>query len=77
VEAVNSEPPLRAERLVRARLQALGWAEKELSQRRKGNEENVRLARQLRAGTTMTLSSIADPLRMGSRTYVSKLLREK
>lgn len=34
----------RAQRLVRGGLQALGWAEKELSQRRKGEKGKVKLA---------------------------------
>jgi putative transposase len=67
----------RAQRLVREGLQALGWVEKELSCRRKGDKGKVKLARRLRAETTMTLSWIADRLRMGSWTYVSNLLREK
>ncbi len=67
----------RAERLVRTGLQKLGWAEKELLARRKGDKSKVKLARQLRAETTMTLSWIARRLRMGSWTYVSNLLYEK
>jgi REP element-mobilizing transposase RayT len=67
----------RAERLVRAGLKALGWGEKELSERRKGDKEKVKLARRLRAETTMTLGWIAGRLQMGRWTYVSNLLREK
>ena len=67
----------RAERLVKAGLRALGWTEKELSRRAKGDKEKVALARQLRAETTMTLRWIADRLQMGSWTYVSNLLHEK
>jgi len=67
----------RAERLVRAGLQKLGWREKDLPERRKGDKAKVKLARQLRAETTMTLSWIARRLHMGSWTYVSNLLREK
>jgi len=68
---------VRAERLVRAGLAALGWTEKELAGRAKGDKEKVKLARQLRAATTMTLRWIADRLQMGSWTYVSNLLHEK
>ena len=57
-------------------LKDLGWTEKELSRRRKGDKGKVMLARQLRAETTMTLGWIAERLRMGSWTYVSNLLRE-
>ena len=66
----------KAHRLVRERLQTLGWPDKELSTRRKGDKEKVKLARLLRAETTMTLTWIADRLQMGSWTYVSNLLRE-
>jgi hypothetical protein len=52
-------------------------AENELSERRKGDKEKVKLARRLRSETTMTLGWIAGQLRMGSWTYVSNLLREK
>jgi REP element-mobilizing transposase RayT len=68
---------VRAERLVRAGLAALGWTEEELSGRAKGDPGKVKLARQLRAETTMTLRWIAKRLQMGSWTYVSNLLREK
>ncbi len=67
----------RTERLVRAGLQKLGWTERELRERRKGDKAKVKLARQLRGETTMTLSWIARRLQMGSWTYVSNLLREK
>jgi hypothetical protein len=67
----------KAERLVREGLQALGWAQKELSRRRKGDKGKVQLARLLRAETTMSLRWIAVRLQMGSWTYVSNLLREK
>jgi putative transposase len=67
----------KAGRLVRAGLQALGWTEKELSQRAKGDKRKVELARRLRGETTMTLRWIAEHLQMGSWTYVANLLREK
>ena len=67
----------KAEHLVRAGLHALGWDEKGLSERRKGDKGKVKLARRLRAETTMTLRWIAGRLQMGSWTYVSNLLREK
>ncbi len=66
----------RAQRLVREGLSALGWTEKDLSHRRKGDKAKVKLARRLRRETTMTLRWIADRLQMGSWTYVSNLLRE-
>ena len=58
-------------------LLALGWTEMGLSSRRKGDKGKVKLARRLRAETTMTLRWIAGRLRMGSWTHVSNLLHEK
>jgi len=66
----------RAERLVREGMDALGWIDEDLARRRKGDPGKVRLARQLRAETTMTLHWIATRLQMGRWTYVSNLLRE-
>jgi hypothetical protein len=67
----------RAQRMVRDGLRALGWTEKELASRPKGDKGKVKLPRRLRGETTMTLRWIADRLQMGSWTYVSNLLREK
>jgi REP element-mobilizing transposase RayT len=68
---------VRAQRLVKEGLRALGWTETDLSARSKGNKDKVKLARQLRTETTMTLRWIANRLQMGSWTYVSNLLRKK
>ena len=67
----------KAERLVREELATLGWDEGELSRRRKGDPEKVRIARRLRRETTMTLAWIARRLGMGVWTYVSNLLGAK
>jgi REP element-mobilizing transposase RayT len=64
----------KANRILGQALQHLGWAEVELSQRRKGDLEKVRLAEQLRRETTMTLEWIARRLHMGTKTYLSHLL---
>ncbi len=67
----------KAQRIVRAGLQELGWKELELSGRPKGDKEKVKLARRLRQETTRTLQWIARRLHMGRWTYVSNLLHEK
>ena len=54
----------------------LGWNERELALRRKGDKEQVKLARRQRAQTTMTLAWIAQRLRMGSWTYTANLIYE-
>lgn len=66
----------KAVRLVAEQLQQIGWAEKDLAERTKGDSQKVRLARLLRRETTMTLKWIAHRLHMGSWTYVSNLLKE-
>ena len=65
----------KAERLVAEGLKTLGWDEKELALRRKGDKG--KLARRLRAQTTMTLAWIAQQLCMGSWTYTANLIYEK
>jgi hypothetical protein len=73
-EAVQEAVEGRAERLVTGRLKAMGWTEKELAARRKGDPAKVKLAAELRAGTTMPLAWIAERLAMGSRGYLTWLL---
>src|SRR5205085_6932084 len=64
----------RAERLLKAKLKQLGWNEKDLSVRRKGDPEKVRLARLMRQKTTMPLGAVAARLQMGTTGYLSHLL---
>ena len=64
----------KARGIVAAELKRLGWAEDELARRRKGDAGKVRIARRLRAETTMTLKWIAGTLHMGAWTLVSNLL---
>jgi len=56
-------------------MKELGWDEKELRSRPKGDKAKVKLARRLRKETTMSLKWIARELNMGSWTYVCNLLR--
>jgi len=65
----------KAQRMVRAGMKELGWDEKELRSRPKGDKGKVKLARGLRKETTMSPKWIARELNMGSWTYVSNLLR--
>ena len=67
----------KARQMVRAGMQELGWSEKDLLVRPKGDKGKVRLARRLRKETTMSLKWIARELKMGSWTYVSNLLGAK
>ena len=74
VRAIGEE---KAERIVREGLKQLGWEKNELTERRKGGRGKLKLAKQLRQETTMTLRWIAQRLEMGSWTYVSNLLNER
>ena len=76
-EAVQEAAEAKAERLVVAGLKRLGWDEKALRQRRKGDRSKVALAKALRAGTTMPLAWIAGRLAMGSRGYVGWLISRR
>jgi len=73
-EAVHEAVEARAERWVKDKLKAMGWKEKELAARRKGDPDKIRLAAELRAQTTMPLAWIAQRLAMGSRGYLTWLL---
>jgi REP element-mobilizing transposase RayT len=76
-EAVQEAVEIRAERLVAGKLKAMGWKEKELAARRKGDPGKVKLAAEMRAQTTMPLAWIAERLAMGSRGYLTWLLHRR
>ena len=58
-------------------LKTLGWDEKELALRRKGDKGKVKLARLLHAQTTLTLAWVAQRLWLGSGSYTANLICEK
>ena len=64
----------RAERIIQAGLRELGWTETDLRDRKKCVVEKVRLARQVRAETTLSLKWVAARLNMGTWTNTSNLL---
>ena len=69
--------PMRAKLLrPQQKLSREGWTVRDLAQRRKGDAVKVRLARRLRQETTMTLSWIANQLRMGTAGSLANLLRK-
>jgi hypothetical protein len=73
-EAVQEAVAVQAERFVKVRLEALGWRERDLTTRRKGDPAKVKLAAAVRAQTTMPLAWIAKRLATGSRGYLTWLL---
>jgi putative transposase len=64
----------KAERIIRSSLEQMGWSENDLRERGKCAPEKVRIARQLRAETTLSLKRVAERLTMGTWTNVSSLL---
>ena len=60
-----------AEELARRR-----WNGVELEQRRKADAEKIKIARRLRAETTMTWAWIAERLAMGTSGYTADCLRK-
>jgi hypothetical protein len=76
-EAVQAAAEVQAERLVVAGLKRLGWNAEVLQQKRKGDRGKVALAKELRAGTTMSLAWIAGRLRMGTPGYLAFLLSRR
>ncbi len=59
----------RAERIVRAEIGRLGWAEQDLRSHRKGDEPKVRIARRLRRETTLSLKWIAQRVQAVGHMY--------
>ena len=64
----------KAQRLVAAGIERVGWTERDLQGARKGDKRKVRMAVRLRRETTISLKWIAKRLAMGSWTNVSNLL---
>jgi REP element-mobilizing transposase RayT len=73
-EEIRESAEAKANRLLEEALKRLSWQPEELDRRRKGAPEKVHIALRLRRETTMTLSWIAERLRMGTKTHLSHLL---
>jgi putative transposase len=73
-EELRESAAAKAERIVAEELRRRGWAERELSLRRKGDPGKVAIAERLRRETTMTLAWIAHRLQMGTKTHLAHLL---
>jgi REP-associated tyrosine transposase len=73
-EELRESAEERAEGIIAAQLKRKGWTEKQMLERRKGDDFKVRLAKQLRAETTVTLKWIADRLKTGTRGHLAHLL---
>lgn len=67
----------KAERIVAEEMARRGWSQAELEQRRKADGEKIKMARRLRAETTMTWGWIGERLVMGTSGYTADCLRRK
>jgi REP element-mobilizing transposase RayT len=70
-------PEEKARRLVQEGLERLGWTEKDLILRPKGEDGKIQLARRVRAETSVTWKWIAQRLNMGTWSYVASRLNQK
>jgi putative transposase len=66
-----------AQKLLDEKLDKLGWTQEQLASRSKGDKRKVKIARQLRRETAMTLQWIADKLNMGTAGSLANLLRNE
>jgi AraC-like DNA-binding protein len=64
----------KAELIIAAGLREIGWTETELRERNKCAPEKVRIARRIRAETTLTLKTVAARLNMGKWTTAANEL---
>ena len=65
-----------AQRIVAEEMVRRGWSAAELEQRRKADAEKIKIARRVRAETTMTWGWIAEHLAMGTPGYTADCLRK-
>jgi len=73
-EELHESDEQKAERIVRGRLANLGWTERDLKATRKGDLRKLKLAKQLREQTTMTLKWISKRLHTGNWTHLNNRL---
>jgi hypothetical protein len=67
----------KAERILAEELARRGWGTEQLAQLRKADAEKLRIAKRLRAETTMTLDWIAQRLQAGAPGYLANCLRQE
>ncbi|HEV2210321.1 MAG TPA: hypothetical protein VG167_16210 [Verrucomicrobiae bacterium] len=65
----------KARRILAGELRRRGWRDAELDRRHKADVEKLKIARRLRTETTMTLSWIAQGLKMGAAGSLANCLR--
>ena len=67
----------KAERILAEELQQRGWQDEELLRRNKADDEKLKIARRLRAETTMTWPWIAQHLNLGSAGSLANRIRNQ
>ena len=72
-EELQESAEAKAQRLIAVELKRRKWDGSTLEQRRKGDPGNVAIARRLRQEATMTLTWIAQRLKMGTKTHLTHL----
>ena len=73
-QEIRESAEAKAERIVKDELKKHHWDERELTRRRKGDTDKVKIAQRLRKETTMTSAWIAARLQMGTKSHLSHLL---
>jgi hypothetical protein len=75
-EEIGQAAEDQARRIIAEELAKLGWTERHLSERRKGDSGKIGIARRLRRETTVSKRWIAEQLSMGSVSNVTFCLQE-
>jgi putative transposase len=70
-EEVRESEEQRAQRILREELARLGWAQRDLETRKKGDKRKVKIARRLRRETTMNWDWISTRLEAGVWRYLA------
>ena len=73
-EEIRQSGEQKALKRLETELKKLRWTGGDLLERAKGDRAKLRIAKILRAETTMTLAWIAQALNMGAKTHLSHLL---
>jgi putative transposase len=75
-EARRETTEAKARRILQEELAVLGWDNAALAHYPKGDARKVRMARRVRAETSVTLKWIAEHLQMGAWTHVANRLSQ-
>lgn len=73
-DEIKESEQQKAERIIKTELNRLHWTRKDLHTTLKGDKRKIRIAKRLRAETTMTLKWIGEQLNMGTWTHVANRL---